>query len=482
MKTSSLSLTRRSDFWGICKFFCLNREGHEVLLSLLKKCFRMAALLYNSRVMCRRVAPFLLLSLVCAAAAAQNSAKSKLSYKLMSIHVKGATQLTEDQIIAASGLKIGQIAGDNDFKQAMQKLGETGLFTDLEYSYHYSSEGCDLEFQITENSDLAPIAFDNFVWFSDDELIGLLRARLPLFSGRLPVNGNLADQVANSLNAILDQRKIPGKAQYLRAADGAVPPYVYWIAFHPVLVRNIDFPGASAAELPALQAVAKPLAGQPFSRAKIRPQETFAPVYLRLGYLKVNFGDAHANIAEDGPRTLVDVSFPVMPGRQYKLVGLNWHGNTVVPTEKLQQFVHAKSGDPANAVQLDEDIGAVRKLYGTKGYLFARVDPTPTMDDANSTVEYALNVTEGDQYRMGDLILDGLDADAMKRMTEQWQMRKGDPYDNSYLPRFFSITYRDVGLRRPYDVVRKESINQQDKTVSVALHFMPKGKSDQASR
>lgn len=446
------------------------------------KALRASALLYNSRVMCRRVVPFLLLSLFCAAAAGQNSGKSKLSCKLMSIHVKGATQVTEDQIIAASGLKIGQIASDNDFQQAMQKLGQTGLFTDLEYSYHYSPEGCELEFQIIENSDLAPIAFDNFVWFSDDELIGLLRARLPLFSGRLPVSGNLADQVANSLNAVLDQRKIPGKAQYLHATDGAVPSYIYWVAFHPVLVRDIDFPGAGAAELPALEAAAKTFAGQPFSRAKIRPQDIFAPVYLRLGYLKVNFGDAHVKVAEDGPRTLVDVSFPVMPGRQYKLVGLNWQKNTVVATEKLQQLIHLKSGEPVNAVQLDEDLGAVRKLYGTKGYLFARVDPRPAMDDGQSTVSYELNVTEGDLYRMGDLELDGLDADATKRMTEQWQMKKGDPYDNSYLPRFFSITYRDVGLRRPYDVVRKESINQQDKTVTVALHFMPKGKSEQANR
>jgi hypothetical protein len=76
---------------------------------------------------------------------------------------------------------------------------------------------------------------------------------------------------------------------------------------------------------------------------------------------------------------------------------------------------------------------------------------------------------------MGDLELDGLDPDASKQMAAQWQMKKGDPYDNSYLPRFFSIMYRDLGLRHPYNVVRKESVNQQDKTVSVALHFMPKG-------
>jgi outer membrane protein insertion porin family len=440
-----------------------------------KKGVLMWTLLYNSRVSCRRIVPLVVLSFFSIAAAGQDSAKAKLSYKLLSIQVKGATQLNRDEIIRASGLTIGQIARDGDFKQAIERLGETGLFTNLQYSYHYSSEGCDLEFQITENPDLVPIVFDNFVWFSDEDLIGWLRARLPLFTGRLPVGGNFADEIAASLNAILDGRKIPGTAQFLRAGDGAVNSYVYWVSLHPVLVRNVDFPGADPAELAALEAAAKPLSGQPFSRTKIRPQEIFGPVYRAHGYLKVSFGEVHTNVAEDGPRTLVDLSFPVMSGRQYQLGATEWQGNTVFPAEKLQQFVHLKTGEPANAVQLDDDLGAVRKLYGTKGYLFARVDPTLAMDEAHSIVSYELNVTEGDLYRMGKLEVDGLDADASRRMAAQWQMKKGDPYDNSYLQRFFSIMYRDVGLRRPYDVVRKESINQQDKTVSVALHFMPKG-------
>jgi multiple sugar transport system permease protein len=36
------------------------------------------------------------------------------------------------------------------------------------------------------------------------------------------------------------------------------------------------------------------------------------------------------------------------------------------------------------------------------------------------------------------------------------------------------LMYRDVGLRAPMNVVPKQSINQQDKTVSVSLHFVPK--------
>jgi outer membrane protein insertion porin family len=438
--------------------------------------------LYNSLVIRSTWRPLILpilLGLLCAVDFAQNGGKSKLSYKLLSIHVKGLTRFNQDQVVAASGLKLGQFADENDFKQTAKRLGETGLFTELTYSYQYSPAGCNLELQVTENDKLVPVLFDNFVWFSDDELISLLHARLPLFDGHLPLGGNLGDQISEGLNSILAERKISGQAEYLPFApeNGPVESYVYRVSFRPVLVRNMEFPGAAPAEVPALQAVAKPLAGQDYLRTKMRVQErlNFLPVYRARGYLKAQFSDAQARVAEDGPQTMVDVSFPVAPGLQYKLSEIQWAGNAAFPADKLQALIHLKTGEPADAVQLADDLQEIQKLYGTKGYLFAHVEPTPEMDDSQATVRYDLGVTEGDFYRMGELKIDGVSADSSQKIATQWQMKTGDPFDDSYLNRFFKTLYRDVGLSRSMNVVPRKTVNQQNKTVSVSLHFVPKG-------
>lgn len=427
-----------------------------------------------------RVVSFLpiLLCLLCALASTQSPGKSKLSYKLLSIHVKGLKEFRDDQIIAASGLKLGQFAGEDEFKQATNKLGETGLFTNLSYSYQYTNAGCNLELQIAENDKLVPITFENLVWFSDDELLALLRARLPLFTGRLPLGGNLADQISVALKAILADRKISGDVDYLRAAalEGPIDSYVYKLTFHPVLVRNMDFPGAAAAEVPALEAAGKSLSGQDYLRTKMRVQErlNFMPVYRSRGYLKAQFADAQARVNEDGATTLVDVSFPVTPGMQYKLQQIEWAGNTVFPGETLQWLIHLKSGEPADAVQLDDDLEQMKKLYGTKGYLLASVSSVWEMNDAQSVVSFRLNLTEGDLYRMGELEINGIGADAAKKIATQWQLKAGIPYDDSYMDRFFKTTYRDIGLPGYWKIIPKTTINQQNKTVSVALHFVPK--------
>ena len=96
------------------------------------------------------------------------------------------------------------------------------------------------------------------------------------------------------------------------------------------------------------------------------------------------------------------------------------------------------------------------------------------MDDAQSVVSFRLNVAEGDLYRMGELEINGISADAAKKLSAQWQLKPGDAFDDSYMDRFFKTTYRDVGLPGYWKIIPKKAVDRQNKTVSVALHFVPK--------
>jgi outer membrane protein assembly factor BamA len=292
------------------------------------------------------------------------------------------------------------------------------------------------------------------------------------------LRGSISDQVADALNAILAERKILGHAEYIESAamNGPMDSYTYKVNFHPVVVRNMEFLGAATPELPALQAAAKPLVSQEYLRSTMRPHEKldFLPVYLSRGYLKAQFSDSQAKVITDGARTVVDVNFPVSPGIQYRVEQMHWAGAAAFPAEKLQALMHLKRGEPANAVQLQGDLEAVQKLYGAKGYLGAAIRPHPSLDDAAASVAYEFEVAEGDVFHMGDLLIDGIDAKAANELAAQWQIKKGDVYDDSYMKRFFQVMYHNIGLSRSYNVVPKQTINYPEKTVDVALHFLPK--------
>ena len=113
-----------------------------------------------------------------ATAAAQKSAGSAktspiAAYRLIGLKVTGTQRFTEKEILPASGLALGQNVAEADFKEAARRLGDTGLFTDVAYSFSFSPTGTKLELQLTdiEESKLIPAHFENFVWFTDAQLL-----------------------------------------------------------------------------------------------------------------------------------------------------------------------------------------------------------------------------------------------------------------------------------------------------------------------
>src|SRR5262249_57184795 len=90
-------------------------------------------------------------------------ALQQASLPLAHIRVEGNSRFTSDQIVAASGLKIGQLVGRSDFDSAGKRLLDTGMFVSASYRYEPAkapANGYDLTFQIVEISEVQPIRLD----------------------------------------------------------------------------------------------------------------------------------------------------------------------------------------------------------------------------------------------------------------------------------------------------------------------------------
>jgi len=396
-------------------------------------------------------------------------------FKLISIKAAGSKRYAPEQIVAASGLVVGQTASEDDFKKASQQLGETGAFSDVTYAFKFSGDGAKLDLQVTDTGQFVPARFDNFVWLSDQELLKELHSRVPLFEGQLPVAGNLADQVSDALQVLAIGHNVQGRADYLRFGheDGPVESFVFKITGPNIRIRNVEFTGADPSILPLLQAGAHKIPGEEYLRSTLEVQARFdlLPVYLQRGYLKATFGDAEPKIVQDKTSDLsVDVTFPVTAGLQYKVTEIRFSAASAFPQEQLRDLIHQPLGEPADAVRLEADLDAIKKLYGTRGYMMASLQAKPEMDDADSTVKYLLQVHEGDVFTMGDVDIRGLDSHTTARLNEAWKLRGGDPYDSSYYQRFLKATEKLLP-DGPWKITFHETPDERDKTVDVTLRF-----------
>jgi outer membrane protein assembly factor BamA len=425
----------------------------------------------------RRTLPALLLA--CASllsAQTRKPSQPASSSKLIAIKVMGSSRYTPEQIIAATGLHPGQNISEDDFKGVTRHLGETGAFSDVAYTFQFGPEGMKLAVQVTDSNPFVPARFENFVWLSDQELFEKLRTRVPLFQGELPVAGDLADEVSEALQVLAIELKLRGRVDYLRAGpeEGAMEAFEFSITGQPIIVRKISFTGSSPAELPELEAAARRLSGQEYLRSRfaLQAEKNFLSVFLARGYLKASVAAPQHKVVEETPEeTLIDVNFPITPGSRYKLTGVQLSGyKDVFPVEKLRELIQLQPGQPANAVQANQDVEALKKLYGTRGYMGAQVRAVPEINDGDSTVSYTFQFQEGSIYKMGDLEVRGLDSKATERMLQAWRLSAGETYDSGYPQRFLD----SISGQFPADqwkITVHETPEDQDKTVDVSLRF-----------
>ena len=407
--------------------------------------------------------------------------------QLIAIKVIGSKRYSEQAIAAATGLQMGVAVNDDDFKKASRRLGDMGVFTDIAYSYSYSSAGTKLELHVTDAEKFVPARFEDFVWFSDAELRQRIQQHAPLFDGELPLNGRLVDEVSDVLQAMLVEKSIPGHVEYLRVGktDGPVEAISYHVNDVLIRVRNIEFTGADPADLPALEAAGRRLPDREYSRTRLNQlvQHQLLPVFYERGYLKAQFGEPQPSVVkepgaetEDGPRnqTVVDVTFAVTPGQQYKLKSLEWSANRVFPIETLEKMVRAEIGQPPNTIRLADNLKDVQKLYGSRGYVACTIKTEAAFEDAAGTVALHIDIAEGDLYHMGELEFRGLDNSLTAKLRNAWKIRFADVYDSTYLSEYLPAAHKLLPANLDWEVDPHVTANMRDKTVDVDLIYSVK--------
>ncbi len=409
------------------------------------------------------------------------------AYKLIAVKVTGSKRFTQDEVAAASGLPVGTVFHEEDFKKAARQLGESGAFNNVSFTFNFSPAGTKLEFQVEDADKFVPVHFTDFVWFTDDQLRQKLHERIPLFKGELPISGRLPEQVSDVLQALLVENAIPGHVEYSRPDDKNqhIASVDYAVTGVTIRLRNFEFPGANTSDTALLQAAAVKLSDREYSRTLLNDfaERVLLPIYHENGYLKaaaappqlkvVTSPNSEADIHGTRP-TFVDVAFALTPGPQYKLTTWQWSGNKEISTETLQPLLHIKAGQTANTVQLEDDLRAVRELYGSRGHVTTTIKAVAVFDDAAGTVAYNLTVDEGPVYRMGELQFRGIDNNLTARLTAAWKLRPGDVFDSSYLKQFLPLAKKLLPPNLDWEVTPHVTALSRDKTVDVDLQYTAK--------
>jgi outer membrane protein assembly factor BamA len=177
----------------------------------------------------------------------------------------------------------------------------------------------------------------------------------------------------------------------------------------------------------------------------------------------------------------VAVTLPVEEGAVYLWEKAEWEGNEALTPEELSAALGMRANEVANALKVDRGVGAVRRAYGRKGFLGAGAAATPVFDDAGRRVTFRFKVTEGSQYRMGALYIEGLGEQDTNNLRVRWSLLPREVYDEGYLPEFLKKAVgelvKDAARQgrpiKPFKIDSSVKPDREKMTVDVTINFKP---------
>jgi outer membrane protein assembly factor BamA len=393
----------------------------------------------------RRLLQLLAAALILFAALPAQTQTAPKASKIAVITVTGTLKFSAEQVASASGLKIGDVVSADQIQAAADRLAALGIFSTVNYRFTSKADTISLEFQVQE-AHAVPLSFDNFPWFTDDELAAAIRQDVGLFSGDAPESGVLVDEIANALDRLLSSRHIKGNLAHQLIAqpvgDGMIMQFR--IEDTALRVKSVQFGDPLATDSERLKDRVSDIKGQPYSRFAIEifENEQVRPLYASKGYLRARIGPPQAHMTEkpgDSGESNIEVLIPVTPGPVYSWNGASWKGNIAVPSARLDGLVGMKNGEAADGMKIEALWRNIESEYASHGYLDIKLDAPPDFDDSAHRVSYRVNIAEGPQFRMGELIVTGLSLDAEKQLRRAWQLAPGQIFDNGYFEKLLPV-------------------------------------------
>ena len=125
--------------------------------------------------------------------------------RLQKIEVSGLKRMSEAQLIERSGLETGQPVDVPALDAAAERLLGTGLFTRLSYRYRTQGDAATVTFEVEEakRESNIPVVFDNFIWFSEEELSRAVKKQLPSFDGSAPETDGAVASITRASSSAL---------------------------------------------------------------------------------------------------------------------------------------------------------------------------------------------------------------------------------------------------------------------------------------
>jgi outer membrane protein insertion porin family len=216
--------------------------------------------------------------------------------------------------------------------------------------------------------------------------------------------------------------------------------------------------------------------------------ERVRQAYRDRGYFRASVGDPKTHLRNETGLSLftfrpkkgkrIDILMPVEEGGRYRLGKITFSGNKAVTnTKALRAQFAEKDGDWFNATVFGKGLQNLQKAYGQLGYINFVGIPTPTIDEANKTVSFNIDIDEGKPFYVSRIEFQGNTVTRDFVIRRELLLEEGQVY-NSHLWELSLLRLNQLDYFDPLKVDQDSETHQnaENGTVDLLLKVHEKGK------
>ncbi len=329
--------------------------------------------------------------------------------RVLDIRLVGNARITREKVLSNIGTRIDRPFDQATFEKDVRKLSSKNWFVQVQPKTEHVSGGIVITLEVVERPVLQYVQYYGCKKVKPKTLAketGLAKGDAldpyAVQDGARKIESFYQGKGYNDIKVTVVEGTKPGDrgAVYL-INEGKVQKF-----------SKINFEGNSSSFAPdgRLRTVVqskKPFLGLfkgQVDRKKIEDdKEKLTNYYRSYGFFKAHVGcDPVLNENEDR----MELTFYIVEGPRYRVDNISFIGNKVYPEEAFSQNLKLKSGDFFDQNKMNADMGSVKDLYGSNGYVFAEAKPDLRFfDDPDKLDQLDLiyQVTEGNRYKLGDI-------------------------------------------------------------------------------
>jgi outer membrane protein insertion porin family len=363
--------------------------------------------------------------------------------------VEGGVTLTVDTVSYYLGLMAGDPFDREAIIDGYKRLWDSGLFEDLKIEVENHGDGeVTLYVVVTERPFVTSVEFEGNKKIKTTDLKDKLDELGVEIPRNVPLRSSQLGRIESAIKEVYDSEGFrSAQVSYTVSDVGANKKKVLYQIEEggKIKITEIDFVGNEVYSRSKLRGVLKKtkqkslrhLFGEKIVYTKEAWEEdrdNLRKFYGDRGYIDVRIGEPVLELVAKNPdapnlkkkKYRMHITIPIEEGEPYTLGSFKITGAEIFNAEGLARAFDVKEGQTYNRKAIEDGMEQVRKSYHNAGYVYAYTNEVWTRREGpEHIVDVAVDVFEGDRFRLGRLEFVGNTTTRDKVLRREFRVAEG---------------------------------------------------------